>query len=523
MQRTDFHCLFRRIAFRGVLLAGYAVPAIVNATIGNTKPDPYVNISVMQGQQHVELFVSAHDPKGLKSIEVFLNGKALDRHPKRDLRIRPRDIEDLKNLQGVRVYSPRLKVPVRALKDGENSIVVHAKNMQGRKRTKQTTFSYKRPKGTIYLASIGINAYRQPNVPALKYAENDARAVAKYFREQVGVPKANIFTLIGKQATERNIRRLLGVTLKRKAGRNDQIVIFYAGHGVPEFDSRPDVPDQVEKYLLPWDGETDALIATSIPMSLIGKLSNLYVSERVVFLLDTCFSGAAATRNARTRTLAGALGGRRSVRLDDGFLNKVAKGRGKVILTASGINEASQELDSLRHGVFTYYLLEGMKKGGADFDGDGAVSVSEIHKYLGERVPPRTNQEQQPAYFVNSQVTGEIVLGKSPFAALKLDAPDPWSVAGDSGRLVLQVVPSAADIYIDGNHHRGFINTLLEPGRYRLQIEKDGYKPYVGDIRINRHRLVNLKIPLEKSRDNGNSRRNRVKRSYPNWRPPPPP
>lgn len=517
---ADFRRIFRRTAFGGLLLVGLAAPTAVNAATGNTGR---VSISVMPGPQHVEVSISAHDPIGLKSIKVYLNRVALENYPKRNLRIRPRDLADLKNLQGVREYSPRLNIPVRALEDGENIIVVHAKNMQGRRRTKQLTFRYRRPKGTFYVVSIGINKYRQSSVPALKYAENDARAVETYFREKVGVPKSNIFTLIGKQATERNIKRLLGVTLKRKAGRNDQIVIFYAGHGVPESEKSSDgSPDQVEKYLLPWDGETDALIASAIPMSLIGKFSSRYSSERVVFLLDTCFSGAAARPNLQTRTLDLAMAGRRSVRLDDGFLDRMAKARGKVILTASGINETSQELDSLRHGVFTYYLLEGMK-GRADFDADGVVSVPEIHKFLSETVPPRTNQEQQPAYFVNSQVTGEIVLGRSPVATLRLYAPDPWSVAGDSGRLVLQVLTPGAHIYIQGEPRDGsFINSLLEPGRYRLRIEKDGYEPYVDEIRIRRRSLSHLKIPLKKIPRQKNAPKKFDRRPNLNWRAPPP-
>ena len=84
------------------------------------------------------------------------------------------------------------------------------------------------------------------------------------------------------------------MTLRRKAGINDQVVIFYAGHGTPEFDSSTKSADQVEKYLLPWDGDLDALYATALPMREIDYLSSRFASDRVVFLLDTCFSGSAS-------------------------------------------------------------------------------------------------------------------------------------------------------------------------------------------------------------------------------------
>ena len=73
---------------------------------------------------------------------------------------------------------------------------------------------------------------------------------------------------------------------------------------MPEFDTALSGGDQVEKYLLPWDGEIDGLYATALPMREIDHLSRRFVSERVVFILDTCFSGAASQRDARARTIA---------------------------------------------------------------------------------------------------------------------------------------------------------------------------------------------------------------------------
>jgi uncharacterized caspase-like protein len=42
------------------------------------------------------------------------------------------------------------------------------------------------------------------------------------------------------------------------------------------------------------------------------------------------------------------------------------KGRRRVVFTASASGEVSQEFPEMAHGVFTYYLLEGME-GKADY------------------------------------------------------------------------------------------------------------------------------------------------------------
>lgn len=76
-------------------------------------------------------------------------------------------------------------------------------------------------------------------------------------------------------------------------------------------------------------------------------------------------------------------------------MERLAGGRGKVIITASAANEVSVEKDELQHGVFTYYLLEGLR-GAADTDRDGTVTVDEAYRYVSEKVPRATGQEQHP-------------------------------------------------------------------------------------------------------------------------------
>lgn len=89
------------------------------------------------------------------------------------------------------------------------------------------------------------------------------------------------------------------------------------------------------------------------------------------------------------------IGGMRT-NLSDAFLDRIAFGRGKVIITASAANEVSVENDELQHGVFTYYLLEGLH-GKADFAGDGLITLDEAYLYVAEKVSQATGQEQHPA------------------------------------------------------------------------------------------------------------------------------
>src|SRR5262245_53034721 len=180
------------------------------------------------------------------------------------------------------------------------------------------------------------------------------------------------------------MKRQLGVELRRKAGPRDTVIIYYAGHGAPEPDSQSPDGDGLEKYIVPYDGDGANLYATALPMKELETI--LYariVSERVVLITDACYSGAAVGRTFATVA--------RRATISEAFLARLARAKGRLVLTASGANEVSEESESLGHGVFTYYLLEGLR-GRADLDGDGVVTAEEIFSYLAKRVPEATGR-----------------------------------------------------------------------------------------------------------------------------------
>ncbi len=135
----------------------------------------------------------------------------------------------------------------------------------------------------------------------------------------------------------------------------------------------------------------------------MGEISRIFTriqSERLIFIADSCYSGASG---GRTIDITGI-----RASISDAFLDRIATGKGKIILTASGANEVSEENKNLRHGVFTYFLLEGLR-GNADTDGDGLITVDEVYRYVSDRVPEATNNEQHPVK--KGSVEGQLILG----------------------------------------------------------------------------------------------------------------
>ena len=337
------------------------------------------------------LHVIAVDDKGINTINVSLNGSALNLENERGIKIlKTSEEKDLKKID----ISVRLP-----LQYGENKIVVTVTDIDGLSKKETLLLTREKARGNIWAAVIGINHYQ--NTRNLKYSVNDAKAFKKYLESYLDIPDRNIFFLIDQQATRNNIQSLLGTKLKRKVAKDDTVIIFYAGHGAVETDpSNPD-GDGFEKYLLPYDANLDDLYMSAISMNDVKTIFQRLRSDRLIFIADTCYSGASGGRTIlATKTRAN---------LSDKFFDRISRGRGRVIISSCSANEISKEDDRLKHGVFSYYLLEGLK-GKADNDSDGVITVSELFSFLSRKVPNATGQDQHPVR--KGETEGELVIGR---------------------------------------------------------------------------------------------------------------
>ena len=231
--------------------------------------------------------------------------------------------------------------------------------------------------GKIYCVFFGIDEYSDSTIPRLDCAVRDAQAMTDLF-EGIG---AEVTLIPDSRATLVTMRRALwGLTTKASA--NDTVIVYFAGHGAPEVDQRGIERDGLAKYLIPSDADPDDLFSTALPMDDLQTIFGRIEAERVVMFLDACYSGAAGGPSggrtfASKRTRAGAV--------DDLFLERLTRSRGRAIVTAARPAEVSIELPELGHGIFTYYLTEGLR-GAADLNRDGIVSLQELYEYVEQQV-----------------------------------------------------------------------------------------------------------------------------------------
>jgi uncharacterized caspase-like protein len=241
------------------------------------------------------------------------------------------------------------------------------------------------PSGTYRRAHavvIGIDQYDDVLIPNLHFARADAEAIhAALVDPEVGrFHPDNVTLLVDQGATRKAILSAIGTRLPRHAQPEDTVVIYFAGHGAPEIDKRPrKSSDGMRKFLIPRDAEIDDLFATAIPMDVVQEMFARIDSRSLVFFLDACYSG-----NAGGRTFVRPGASTRAAGLTYDFLEELS-GKGKCVITSCDESEVSIEPNDLGHGLFTHFLVQGMR-GAADKNGSGAVDLDELYDYVCDKV-----------------------------------------------------------------------------------------------------------------------------------------
>jgi hypothetical protein len=241
-----------------------------------------------------------------------------------------------------------------------------------------------------YALIIGIDKYE--NVSNLDYAVDDAKSIKSLLIEQFKFSPDNITLLINEKATYTKIKKSLSY-VTRKASENDRILIFFAGHG-----ETIDLPESGEMgFLIPVDGEKDDLYATSLEMDDLRKVSSLSQAKHILYLVDACYGGLAATN---TRGLEAST---------PGFIDKITRDKSRQIITAGGRGEKVIEKAEWGHSAFTLNILRGLKDWMADINTDGIITAEELGLFLKNRVTKDSENLQTPQVRRFTSHEGEFV------------------------------------------------------------------------------------------------------------------
>jgi tetratricopeptide (TPR) repeat protein len=188
--------------------------------------------------------------------------------------------------------------------------------------------------------------------------------------------------LTNEQATTAAVRNGFQDFLKRRATKNDTVIILIAGHGTVE------TPGSKNAFILTYDSDPQDLTSTALPMAELQSLfeEQLQKVGKVLLFVDVC--------------KAGTIGSIQNTSVNSN-VQQLGDIQGDLFgLLASRPREVSFEGPEFGggHGAFSYYVMKGLG-GAADADGNKNVTASELIDYVNKQVPAATMSKQHPREF----------------------------------------------------------------------------------------------------------------------------
>lgn len=264
-------------------------------------------------------------------------------------------------------------------------------------------------KGKLYAVVIGVEAY--PNLPTacngrscdLRFPVDDAsellRAVADTMAPMTGGMEALV--LVNRSALEQNPDQAKAVSALAPADRilepdadtiedeladfldrptaDDRTIVFVAGHGINIDEDYYFVPTDAARKDDEW--RRSSLVEWEDIQRALERAKGMRI-----LMMDTCHAANAFNPS----------------------LEKESADSELIVFSATAANSTAAELSDLRHGVFTYALIEGLR-GKANLFGDGVYLLG-LGEFVSREVARLTGSKQTPYFRLNNIANALIAL-----------------------------------------------------------------------------------------------------------------
>lgn len=219
----------------------------------------------------------------------------------------------------------------------------------------------------IWAVVVGIGRYTA--MPVLKYTDDDAYHIYAFLKSPEGgaLPDRQIRLLIDEDATRTNIIRAMRHVFL-KADENDVVLLYYSGHGI-------------QGAFLPadFDGYNNKLNHDEVK-----ELFRETKAKHKICLADACHAGTLTAMRAPDKTI------------QNYYKAFEESNGGTALLLSSKADEFSLEDQGLRQGIFSHYLIRGLK-GEADLNNNKIVTIQELFDFVYTKVVKYTANAQTPS------------------------------------------------------------------------------------------------------------------------------
>jgi uncharacterized caspase-like protein len=225
-----------------------------------------------------------------------------------------------------------------------------------------------RPSSKVWAVVVGVASY--DHMPVLRYTDDDAYRFYAFLKSLEGgaLPDDQVRILIDEEATRENVLVTLNEVFTM-ASPDDLVLFYFSGHGL-------------NGSFLPIDFDG---FNNKIGHDEIAALFNKCRARFKLCIADACHSGSLiAMRSAEPEPML--------VQYYQSLSKSIS---GTALIMSSKADETSLESSGLRQGVFSHFLIRGLK-GEADANQDKQVSVGELFDFINTKVREYTGNRQSP-------------------------------------------------------------------------------------------------------------------------------
>ena len=301
--------------------------------------------------------------------------------------------------------------------------------------TSDSTYVLATGQAKLWILLVGVNQYQDEALPSLLYSAVDCQGLGEALAEAAREFPHKEVIIHHDFATQTPTLETVRTSLEEiisEAKAEDTVLFYFSGHGVLE-------PESQQAFLCLSDTRKDLLLSTALKVQDLLQMLGSCAAHQQMIWLDACHSGSITLRGSKGEI--DTYGSDNPLLLDptSQLVNvlraRASKSKGFYALVSCDQGQRSWEFPELGHGLFTYYLMRGLR--GEAADPQGVIEADGLYKYVYYQTLQYIEKTNQQLRLMNQQKQSR---GETPLYP-EYPLQTPKRIVEGVGELVLGLKP----------------------------------------------------------------------------------
>ncbi|PSF37743.1 peptidase C14 [Aphanothece hegewaldii CCALA 016] len=262
--------------------------------------------------------------------------------------------------------------------------------------TSRFTLALETGQAKLWVLLVGVNEYYDQNLPPLRYSALDCQGLGEALNDATQTFPQKEIIIHHDLAEQKPFLQTVKASLERivtEAKTQDTVLFYFSGHGLLD-------PESQQTILCLTDTNKENLLETGLTLQDLLVMFNRCAAHCQVVWLDACHCGNMTLTGARGE-LKESLLPNPTTQLLEALRKRAAKSKGFYALLSCDQGQQSWEFPDLGHGVFSYYLMRGLR--GEAANSKGVIEADGLYRYVYNQTLQYIEKANQQLRLINQQ------------------------------------------------------------------------------------------------------------------------